>query len=802
MRLPSCPAPLTAVGLISASALAYEILLIRVFAIVHWHHLVATAISLALLGYGASGTFLAIAGPWLRSHFAPAFLGNAVLFSISSLACVDLAQRLAFDPLALTWEWSQWSYLAGTFLLLAIPFFAAANCIGLVLWHFRDEIPRVYGVDLIGAGLGGMLVVGGLAILTPSGALFGVFCAGILASVSAALTLRWHLYPVAIGGLLLAIAVWTWGQPDIRPAPYKDLARALSTIGATIDYQASGVAGTVSVLRNERVPVRQAPGLSLHTAHLPPRQLAVFVDGDAAGALGVFSEAPGASAYLMDLTSALPYVLLDSPRVAVLNAGVGLAVQQGLSLGAASIAAIQPNPLLHVLACERYASESAEICDPNRVSWHVQAARAFLARNTDNFDLITLTLDSDAAGLNALRIDFDLTRQAFLDYLQHLAPGGLLSIEGPTRTPPRLSLRVLNTARAALQEKGIESAGLHLAMIRGWQRFVLLVSNEPFGPAQEAAIRAFADSRGFDLIWLPNITAADANRYQQLSEPQYYLGAATILGRAVETPHLEDRFRLQAASDDTPFPYRFSRWTEFWSALVYGDRNELSQLDTGLFIGSVTLLLVTAAGTGLILFPLLWLRLGAEVRGTHGLRARTFAYFGLVGIAFLFMEIAWIQRLQLFLGHPVFATSAVLIAFLVFAGLGSLWSQRHSDRRDHRLLVPAVLTILFFSLVYVWFLPPVLAELSHLPIAARVFIVLAMLAPLAFAMGIPFPSGLRALGQTAAPLIPWAWGINGCASVASAASAPLLAMEIGFNGLIGVAVMSYLLVPLIQLERP
>ena len=75
---------LAAIGLMSASALAYEILLMRIFAIVHWHHLVAIAISLALLGYGASGTFLALMGARLKRHYATAFIGNALLFAASS----------------------------------------------------------------------------------------------------------------------------------------------------------------------------------------------------------------------------------------------------------------------------------------------------------------------------------------------------------------------------------------------------------------------------------------------------------------------------------------------------------------------------------------------------------------------------------------------------------------------------------------------------------------------------------------------------------------------------------------------
>ena len=111
------------------------------------------------------------------------------------------------------------------------------------------------------------------------------------------------------------------------------------------------------------------------------------------------------------------------------------------------------------------------------------------------------------------------------------------------------------------------------------------------------------------------------------------------------------------------------------------------------------------------------------------------------------------------------------------------------------------MTIAFFSLVYLLFLPDWLEHLAGLPVLGRIMVVFLLLAPLAFAMGIPFSTGLRRLGDSASQLVPWAWGINGCASVISAAGAPLLAAEIGFSGLMMAAAAAYLLLPFIRLER-
>jgi len=798
MSHPVPAALLAAIGLLSGATLTYEVLLTRIFAIVHWHHLVAITISLALLGYGASGTFLALASQRLKGHFAAAFVSNAALFGLSALACTTLAQRLSFDPQALTWDSGQLAYLAAAFLILALPFFAAANCIGLALWHFKTQIPRVYGLDLIGAGLGAFAVLITLTFLHPADALFAVFVCAMLVTVSAAWSQHWHVRKVAAGACLLTGVVAALARPAVEPAAYKDLAQAMSVYGAELEDELSGPAGTIHLVRNEAVPVRYAPGLSLQASALPPPQLSVFVDGDAAGTLGDYRDGEGATAYFGDLVSALPYALRSPHRVAILNAATGERAQQALALGAAHVTAVESNPQLHALACVRYAALGEALCDPTRVSWQIEAPRAFIAGRSAPFDLISLVTEADPAGLDALTIDFDQTQEAFRAYLGHLSPHGLLAIEGPARVPPRLSMRLLNTARAALIDHGVAAPATHIAMIRGWQRFVLLVSPSPLTTHEEDAIRGFCSARGFDLVWLPHIRPDEPNRYQQLNAPQFFLQAASILGSDLVPDLPASRFRLGAVTDNRPFPDLSTAWPDLWASLARGDRRELAQLDVGLFIGVATLSLVSIASIVLIALPLAWVGQGPSRTVRAGARLRTLGYFGLLGIAFLFLEMAWIQRLQLFLGHPVYATAAVLAAFLIFAGLGSLWSQRRSDAGGGRRLLLAVGAIALFSLLYLWLLPGLLDRLAGLSIATRIAVVLLFLAPLAFAMGIPFPTGLKNLGISSPQLIPWAWGINGCASVISAAAAPLLAIQIGLDGLISVAFIAYLLLPLIR----
>ena len=166
---PDSSPPVYSVLLISAAALGYEVLLMRLFSIVQWHHFAYMVISLALLGYGASGTFLTFMRDRLVTRFDKAFTVNASLFGISAIGCFLLAQRLPFNTLEMFWDPRQWMLLLLSYLLLFIPFFFAANCVCLTFARFGEQIPRIYAFDLVGAGLGALGVVLALYLQSPMG---------------------------------------------------------------------------------------------------------------------------------------------------------------------------------------------------------------------------------------------------------------------------------------------------------------------------------------------------------------------------------------------------------------------------------------------------------------------------------------------------------------------------------------------------------------------------------------------------------------------------------------------------------
>ncbi len=794
--------PLASLALLSASALAYEVLLTRIFAIVHWHHLVGLAIGLALLGYGASGSFLVLAGDVLRRRIGPAYVGNALVFALSAPLCVAAAQRIALDPQAVLWDSVEVWRLAAAFLVLAIPFFAVANCIGLALWRFDRQIAKVYGVDLLGAGGGALLILGGLAVWRPDALLDGILAGGAIAALLGALALGWRPAGSALVAIALIVAGLLVNAPTVRPAAYKDEARALATHGAVTLQRSTGIDGSIRVVGNAQIPNRSAPGLSLQAGALPPPQITVFVDGETIGTIADHGASAAHTHYLADLLTALPFAIAPAPSaVLVANASTGVGVQQAVSGDAAHVVAVEPNAELRTITCDDFAHLQPAVCDPRQVSWHVQAVRAFVAGSDRRFDLVRLSTGAEITGLDALHVDYTLTHEAIGAYLRHLSPQGLLSIDAPTRTPPRLSMRLLRTAAVALRHHGVARPAAHIAMLRGWQRFVLLVAAQPLDAPQRAAIRAFSRAKGFDLVWLPDLRADEANRYQQLASAMFYDGARAILDPQPHGAPTTAAARVAAISDDRPYPHLSTPRPPLRQLFGDARAEQRQRYDSGVVIATVMAMLVGVAAIVLILVPLVVMQLRRGERIRPRLAAATLLYFAAIGVAFLFTEIAWIQRLQLFLGHPVYATTAVLAAFLVFAGAGSLWVQRRAATAGVATLGVAVLLIAGSALAYLYLLPGVLAELAGGALVLRLVAVFVLLAPLAFAMGMPFPLALRALSRQAPGLVPWAWGINGCSSVIAATTAPLLGAAYGFSGLIVSAAAGYLALPMIGLIR-
>ena len=627
-------------------------------------------------------------------------------------------------------------------------------------------------VGALGAAAGGLvLLVGSARRLAQAGALLAV-CAGL--ALPAALPDHW-LRP--------------------HPSPYKGLSLALTAPDARILAERHGPLGWLAAVESPRVPFRHAPGLSLMAPAGPPEQVGLFTDG---GAPSAITPADADLRYLEAETAALPYHLVDSPRVLVLGAGGGAEVLRALRHGAGAVDAVELNPDVLDIVRGVLAGAPGGQWEDESVRTHVADARSFAARSSEQWDLIQIALvdsfSAAAAGVHALDESLLYTVEAFETFLDRLAPGGVLAVTRWLKLPPRDSLRLLWTARRALEARGVADPASHLVMIRGWKTTTLVVGERPFAQSQIDGLHTFANDYAFDLVWHPGIVEGDANRHNRLVAPEFYRGAAAILGPDPEDFAARYKFALAPATDDRPFFFHTLKWSTLPELLALRAQGGLPLIEWGFVILVATLVQAFVAAALLILAPLLALRTPRPTEARPPARWRVVLFFACLGLAFLFIEIAFMQRFAVFLGHPLYAIAVVLAGLLVFAGLGA-GAIDHLARLAGRWPPLAIVAagIIAVGGAYLGLLPWVFEAVQGWPTAARLAVALALLGPIGFFLGMPFPLGLKALGARAPALVPWAWGINACASVVSASLATFIALHVGFTPVLGCALVLYAL---------
>jgi len=788
---------LPATLLVSAGAIAYELLLMRTLSIVQWHHFAYMIISLALLGYGASGTFIAIFRQRLEARFESAFAASALLFSITMVGCFALAQRVPFNALEVVWNPRQFVYLSVLYLVFFVPFFFAATCIGLAFACRRSQISRIYFFDLLGAGLGAILVIAALFALFPQNALLAITTLPLVASaiMCSRTRARRPLFAVQLAWLALLFLGLPQQYLDLRVSEYKGLAQALQVVDSQVVAIASSPLGLITVVDSPTIPLRHAPGLSFTTQHIPPAQLGIFTDGDSLSVITRIEDDIESLRYLRDVTAALPYTLLDRPNVLVLGAGGGNDVLLALVHGARTVDAVELNPQMSDLVSNTYADFAGRVYDDPRVRLYTKEARGFVAQSDTRYELVHIgLLDSfgaSGAGVHALNESYIYTVEAIRDYLDVTAPGGVLAITRWLKVPPRDSLKLLATAAAALRSTGSADPSQQLALIRSWNTTTLLIKNGLLTQGDVAAIRRFSESRSFDTAWFPGIEESHANRYNVLDEPYFFSGARALLAGQADEFFNRYKFHIEPATDNKPYYFHFFKWTTLPEIMAVRKVGGAALIEWGYLILVATLVQALAAGLILILLPLSrvkrsWPAATAPRMGT---------YFLLLGFAFLFIEMAFIQKFILFLSHPLYSVAVVLSSFLVFAGIGSVASstlQQRLGSGSRKSIRLAAWCIAVLALGYVLLLPWVFDRLIGFSDPVRIAFSAALIAPLAICMGMPFPLGLKHVAEAAPDFIPWAWGINGFASVVSAVLATLLAIEFGFNVVILLALLMYL----------
>lgn len=790
--------PVISLAMLSATALAYELLLMRLFSIIYWHHFAYMVIGLALLGYGFSGSVVMVLQNKLIKHFRKVYIACILLFSLFTIISFLCAQSLPFNTEEILWDWRQAIYLMIIFLFLSLPFFFVGAAICLAFLHFKLQLSQLYAADLLGAGVGCLLFVLLMFVVFPQSALLYICLSGLVAAIMAAVELHTvRSYFVGILLIMLAFLCGSGWQLQLQISPYKSLPKMLLLKGTQVIAEKSSPLGMISVLASDHIPLRHVPGMSLNSSSEPLPQLGVFTDADNMTVITRKSDNLQQLDYLDQTTSALPYHLQVANKVLIIGSGSGTDVLQAKINHAEQIDAVELNKQLVELTGLHHRDFISDVYQQPGVKVHIGDGRDFLNTHSQQYDLIQLTLldsfNASAAGLYALNESYLYTVEALQLYLSRLKPGGYISITRWLKMPPRDTLKLFNTALTVLHNSGVTEAGDQLMLIRSWQTATLIIKNGVISRQEMFDTEVFTSKRNFDLVYTPEILPEQVNQYNVLNSPLFYQFTQALLSRNRQQFIEQYKFNLQPATDDRPYFQHFFRWSSFSEMIGLLHRGGKNLIETGYLIVVATFCIAILTSSLLILLPLWWLK---DIRRNfHGLvkHQYVFGYFFAIGLGFLMIEIAFMQKFILFLHHPAYASAATLTAFLVFAGFGSACSSRlNKSYGQHFCVRLAVISITGLSLGYLLILPEIFIWGSALSMPIRFFVSICLIAPLAFFMGMPMPLALDSLARHADYLIPWAWGINGCASVISSVLAVLLAMQFGFSIVIMLAVMLYI----------
>jgi spermidine synthase len=771
---------ITGLGLTSFAALLLELALTRLFSVVLFYHFAFLAISIALLGLGAGGVFSYM----LKRRLNP--IGTRTLAmrlcvanAVTILAVLEIVLHV---PVALEVSSGNFLRLTVLYLAAAIPFFLTGTLFSIVFARESHRIPLLYGADLGG---------------------------GALACLAVVPLLNWIGGPntilAASAALSVAAAIWAPSRNGRRIAGLL-LAAFLALIAANHSDRLIDVVYAKGKLRDPAwVEFARWNALSRVEVDRQGQAKAIVIDADASTYIMNAEIAHWHDTEwerdLMSAPPALANVLRPHGEFAIIGPGGGVDVLRAVANGSPSVTGIEINPIIaNSIMRGRYAAYSNYLYERPEVHIHVTDGRSYLRSSQQQFDVVQMTLvdtwASTAAGAFALSENNLYTSEAFREYFEHLRPDGMIAITRWEFHQPREALRVVSVAMEALRKLGVANPARNFIVVsqgaldKDGIPVVVLAKKTPFTAEEEAAVNAhFAQYSQLHPLYLPSQPATNPFGDLIASNDPY----AFARGYA---------YNVAPVDDNAPFFFFTLKPSQ-----ILGNEDLHAGMDWKVNLGVLVLLLVLAislvAVVAFLILPLL-------LQGGHGQSALPLLYFVAVGLGYILVEITFIQRFVLFLGHPTYALTVVIFLLMLSSGAGSLFSRRWLPRTE---LAWMPLTLIAAALlIHVFFLPGWLAAWVGFAFNIRLLVSAVLLVPLGFLMGMPFPTGLRALAatsrvdvpgldaapQSAAPqsednAVEWAWAMNAAASVLGSVLAMVVAIQFGLTVTLACGIAAYLL---------
>ena len=772
-----------AIGLISAAIIAFQLVLMQILSYVQWYHFAYMIISIALLGFGAAGTFLTIFRKNLLQNYSRLFplllLITAILMPI--VVITASSETVRFDSLLIFQDFRYAGRLIATYFIFFLPFFTGALTIGMSFLKFAGQIGKIYFSNLVGSGIGGIIALLLMQFILPEQLTLLVSVIALAGGfVSFPKNAGKLLQSTAIVSIAILLTVF-FSTSKLKPSEYKDISKTLLLPDATIEYEKSSPYGLVQIVSS---PVlRYAPGVSLSYREPFPIRKAVFNNGNWNGYLVPATDQQKTS--ILNYTpQSLPYYIEKINKALILDAGTGENVSLALSHNVVDINANEANAEIFYLLQNSFAGQ-------NEVKLHQTLARTLLVSDTSSYDLIQLPIIGSFfgnSGLNAVETRYELSMEAFYEMWDKLSDNGMISLSCWMDYPVRNAYRLLASLDQLLEEKNIKDPDQHIIAIRSWSAITFLLKKSEFSKNQEIQVKQFCNDLMFDPLILPETKEINHGKYNLLQDTSFFRNIERLLSSDNKAFIKTYPYRVQPTTDNRPFFFQHIRWTGIRQLIASLGEGGIPFLELGYLLILFTFIQIILIAGIFIILPLVvksW---------KSNNKMWVFLYFSGIGLAFMFIEIVFIQQFTFYFGQAIYATSASISILLIASGLGSYYSGHLRITKKRLLLIPIVIAVLL--LFYTLLLSTVLSFTIGTSLPVKILISIALIGIPGFFLGMPFPAGIKYLSAGRQEDIPWAWAFNGYFSVISTALATIISVEAGYVWLLVIAAFTYALVGL------